>query len=67
VLKNLVLLNVDLDCVVHLDQGIGVADGATIVCDNVGHALLANSNIAHAAKLELWVICCCVKEIYTNG
>lgn len=40
---DLSLLKVELDGVVDFDGGIGVADRATVVSDDVGHTFRANS------------------------
>ena len=53
VLNNAASLKVDLDCVVDLDVGVGVPDGAGVVCHNHGHATLANKRLCDLAKLEL--------------
>lgn len=45
--------NVNLDGIVDPDFGIGVADGAAVVCDKVGNALLAELDTANLAELVL--------------
>ena len=45
--------NIDLDCVVGLDQWVRVTDGATVVGNEVWHTLVANSKTADTAKLVL--------------
>lgn len=42
---------IDLDGIVDLDKRVGVADGAAIVGNQVGDALLAGLNAANLAKL----------------
>ena len=50
---NLVGLQIDLDCVVCLDDRVRVADGATIIGVQVGNSLLAKLHRPNLAKLEL--------------
>ena len=53
VLLNLAARNVHLERVVDLDHGVGVADGATVVCRHVRYALQCNTNLLHFAELVL--------------
>ncbi len=50
------LLEVNLHGVTDLDGGVGVAEGAAIMCDNIGDALVANSLLHNLAELELGLI-----------
>ena len=52
-LKNLLALNVDLDSVIGLDQGVRVADGASVVGNDVRDSALADSDVLDAAELDL--------------
>jgi hypothetical protein len=52
-----VALQGELDGVLDLDQGIGVADGATIVGDEVRDLVLSHSDSNNLAELELGLIC----------
>jgi len=49
--SNLVLHKIELDCVVRLDGRVRIADCATIMGDNIRHALVAESDFANLAKL----------------
>ena len=51
-LHDLAGLQVDLDGVVHLDLGVGVADGAAVVGDDVGDGLVGQGLGLDAAQLE---------------
>ena len=46
-------LQVDADGVVHLDEGVGVADGASIMGHQVGDSLGADDDLLHLAQLVL--------------
>jgi hypothetical protein len=50
---DLVGLQIDLDGVVGLDERVGVANGAAVVCVQVADAFLAKLNRPHLAELEL--------------
>ena len=45
--SDLILNEIKFDCVVYSDDRIGVADGATIVGDNVWHPPVTESNFLH--------------------
>lgn len=45
--------DVDLDCIVNTDLGVGIANGSAIVCNTVWDALLAESYTFHFAQLIL--------------
>lgn len=45
--------NVQHDRVVDLDQRVGVADGAAVVCGDVGNALGGYTNFTNTAQLVL--------------
>ena len=49
--RPLALLDVEPDGIVDLDQRVGVTDGAAIVGDNVGNALVADRNLADLEEL----------------
>ena len=49
--NDLARLNVELDGVVDLDQGVGVTDGAAVVGDNVWDTLGANTSLADLEEL----------------
>ncbi len=51
-LHDLAGLQVDLDGVVHLDLGVGVADSAAVVGDDVGDSLVGQGLGLDAAQLE---------------
>lgn len=46
-------VQVDADCVVDLDQGVGVADGSGVVGHQVGDPLGADHQLLHLAQLVL--------------
>ena len=48
---DLVLLDVELDGVVCLDAGVGIADSSTVVGNNVGDALGTNGHFSDLEKL----------------
>ena len=48
---NLALLEIVFDGVVNLDAGVGVTDSTSIVSDNIGNTLRANSKLLHLAEL----------------
>lgn len=50
---NLATLQVDADCVVDLDEGVGVADGAGVVGHQVGDSFGADEDLLHLAQLVL--------------
>lgn len=52
-LGHLAGLDVDLDGVVDLDERVGIANGARVVCHDIRHALGADKLVSHAAQLEL--------------
>lgn len=55
--------DIQLDGIVNLDQGVGVTDGATIVCCDEGDTFGSNLNATNFAKLVLkieikrWMLC----------
>lgn len=53
---NLVVDKVEADGVVGLDQGVGVADGATVVGDDIGDTLLADQDLLDTAELVLGLL-----------
>ena len=50
-IRDFVLFNVELDRVVDLDEGVGVADGAAIVGHNVRHCASAECDFAYFEEL----------------
>lgn len=50
---DLATFQVNADCVVDLDQGVGIANGAGIVGHQVGDSLGANEDLLHLAQLVL--------------
>lgn len=46
-------LQVNADCVVDLDEGVGVANGASIVGHQVGDSFGADQDLLHLAQLVL--------------
>ena len=50
-ISDLSLLNIKLDGIVDLDEGIGVTDGATVVGDDMGDTLATNSDLADLEEL----------------
>lgn len=53
VLCDLAGVQVNADCVVDLNEGVGVADGAGVVGHQVGYSLSANEDLPHLAQLVL--------------
>ena len=51
IVGDLALLKIIFDGIVNLDAGVGVADSATIVGDDIGNTLCANSKLLHLAEL----------------
>lgn len=45
--------DVNLNGVIRMDQRIGIADGATVVCDQVWNLLGSDLNALHFAQLVL--------------
>lgn len=58
--NNLVLGNGELDCVVDLDEGVRVANGASVVCDEVGDSAGSEHDSLDFAELVLlsFVLAC---------
>ena len=51
IVGDLALLKIIFDGIVDLDAGVGVTDSATIVGDDIGNTLCANSKLLHLAEL----------------
>lgn len=49
--SNFALFKVKLDGVVNFDGGVGIADGATVVSDDMGDTLSTESNFANFEEL----------------
>lgn len=56
VIENLALVNIVSDGVVHLDQGVGIADGSAIVRHEEWNAPRASLNTLDAAQLVLGLL-----------
>src|SRR5882757_402854 len=50
-LGDLILGKVELDRVVHFDNGVGITNCTTIMSDNVGDTSVAESNLLHLEEL----------------
>lgn len=50
---NLAGVQVDADCIIDLDQGVWVADGAGVMGHQVGDSFGANDELLHLAQLVL--------------
>ena len=54
---NLAGLEVELNGVVHLDVGVGVADGAAVVGEYIGNTTCADSDLADFEQLVRCLLC----------